>query len=279
MTATVPQEILTIDDLLGLLPPDQSVPYQNDLFYGDPGAGKTHLLGTVADHPELNPMLLADIDGGSMTLRNAPKGSVKVKQVRSITDLEDIHKQLLLNNHHKDCAHTDDSSQDCDCGGLYKSFGMDSVTELQKIDMKFVMNEQFLKKPDTTDKLVPSQREWGKSNERVRMVIRAFRDLPMHFFATALLSQVTDERTGSVKFYPSLPGKLRGEIPGFFDIVGFLRVVEETENDKKKLTRLLQVVASDKVTAKDRTSSLGDLIQNPSLASMWNTIIATNEHK
>ena len=93
-----PIEVLTIRDLLEVLPPDQSVPYQNDLFFGDPGAGKTHLLGTVVDHPDLHPMLLADIDGGSMTLRNVPKNTVDVKQVRKMHDLEEIHKMLLTEN-------------------------------------------------------------------------------------------------------------------------------------------------------------------------------------
>lgn len=266
--AAVPQEVLTIRDLLEVLPPDQSVPFQNDLFYGDPGAGKTHLLGTVVDHPELFPMLLADIDGGAMTLRNVPKGTIDVKQVRKMPDLEEIHKLLLLENV---------SEQYPD--GYYKSFGLDSVTELQKLDMKAVMQEQFEKKPETTDKLVPSQREWGKSNERVRMVIRAFRDLPLHFFATALLSQVIDDRTGSTTFYPSLPGKLRGEIPGFFDIVGYLRAVEERSGDEVNIVRILQLAKTEKIVAKDRTSSLGSLIREPSLADMWNTIEATNISK
>lgn len=269
--------VKTISDLLGAKPPDEDIRYQNDLFYGDPGAGKTHLLGTVVDNPDLWPLLIADIDGGAMTLRNVvPKGAIEVKQVRTMPELEQIHNLLLTKNHTIGCATR--TSIGCTCDGFYKSFAIDTGTEMQKLDMKTVMEEEFERNSEKTDKLVPNQRAWGKSNERIRMVVRAFKDLPIHFFMTCHMKKDVNEKTGTITYYPSLPGQLKSEIPGFFDVVGYLRAVEERNGDEVKITRILQTVKTDTVTAKDRTSVLGDIIREPSLGKMWDRIVETNVH-
>lgn len=245
--------VLTIKDLLDAKAPSESVQFINELTYGDPGAGKTHKLGTGT--AEFYPMILLDVEGGTMTLRNVPEGKIDVVQVRSMDQVAEVHKNLLQNN-----------------DGYYKSCAIDSLTELQKLDMNTVMQAFWEKDPEKTDKDVPNQRAWGKSGERVRRVVRAYRDLPMHFFATAHVAEREDEKTKSVTLHPSLPGKLRAELPGFFDVVGYLRAVEERENNEVTIVRVLQVVKTDRVVAKDRTGSLGDVIRNPTIEMMWDRI-------
>ncbi len=257
-TATAPAEVLTIKDLLGAQSPMESVPFLNELTYGDPGAGKTYKLGTCADSDEFSPMLLLDIEGGTMTLRHLPPGKIDVVQVRSMDQVVAVCNKLQLKNN-----------------GYYKSVGLDSLTELQKLDMFTVMSEFYDKDPDKHDKDVPNQRAWGKSGERVRRIIRAYRDLPMHFFATAHVAEREDEKTGRLTMYPSLPGKLRAEVPGFFDVVGHLRAVQGGEDEG--VIRVLQVAKTDRVVAKDRTGSLGDVIQNPTIPEMWELINANKE--
>jgi hypothetical protein len=157
----------------------------------------------------------------------------------------------------------------------YKTIGVDGITELQKLDMRTVMQEQFNKKPETTDIYVPSQREWGKSGERVRMIVRALRDLECNIIMTALQTEDKDERTGKRLIHPSIPGKLKSEIPGFFDIVGLLRAVHEGG----EIVRKLQVVKTENVIAKDRTGALDDLITNPSIPEMWEQIHSKSKSK
>lgn len=258
MTTAAAPEKLTIKDLLGAQSPMESVPYLNDLTYGDPGAGKTFMLGTCADSELFSPMLLLDIEGGTMTLRHHPAGKVDVVQVRSMDQIVKICNNLQLKNN-----------------GYYKSVGIDTLTELQKLDMNTVMGEFYDKDPDKHDKDVPNQRAWGKSGERVRRIIRAYRDLPMHFFATAHVAEREDERTGRLTLYPSLPGKLRAEVPGFFDVVGYLRAVQGGEDEG--IVRVLQVAKTDRIVAKDRTNALGDVIHNPTIPEMWELITNNKE--
>lgn len=248
------------DDIRAILEvksPQESIEFINMLDYGDPGVGKTHFLGTCADIPEFSPFLLIDVEGGALTLHD--KQSIDVVQVRNMKQVEKTINELYKNP------------------GYYRAAGLDSGTELQKLDMRTVMKEQFDKKPETTDIYVPSQREWGKSNERIRMIIRAFRDLPMHTFVTCLAIAQVDERTNKTTYMPSLPGKLKSEIAGFFDIVGYMRAKDE-RNDagEVEIVRTIQVVKTDSVIAKDRTNRLGTVMKNPSVEMMWELIKGEN---
>lgn len=222
------------------------------MIYGEPGAGKTYFGGTAAGHPELSPILLIDIEGGALTLRGK---DVDVVQARTMKKVQEIQNALVKQKE-----------------PYYKTVMLDSGTELQKLDMRTVMAEQYNKRPDTTDIYVPSQREWGKSGERMRMIIRSFRDLPCNVIITALLAQDRDDKTGVTYMFPSFPGKLRGEVPGFFDIVGLLRATMETEGGESQIIRTLQVAKTDRTIAKDRTDSLAGLVRNPTLPDIWETI-------
>jgi len=231
----------------------EAIKWINALFYGDPGAGKTYLGGTAEDHPDTSPMLVIDIEGGTLTLRNRP--NIDVVSVRSEKEIVKIHNELHASNN-----------------GYYKTVMLDSLTELQKLDMRGIMLELVGRRPDL-DPDVPSQREWGKSAEHVRRIVRAFRDLPMNTIMTALATEFREE-SGATRYFPSLPGKLRSEIPGFMDIVGYLY----TKQDKDNTVRTLQVTGSRRVVAKDRTSALGGVIENPTIPGMWEMIHQEREN-
>jgi hypothetical protein len=238
------------------------------LIYGDSGVGKTTLLGTAMDHEDTHPMLLIDIEGGVTTLRK--RRDLDVKQIRSIAELEKLIQSLQRQG--------DDL--------YYKCIGLDSITELQKKDMRQVMADakKDARDPDKVNIYVPGQREWGISGERVRMIVRALRDLPCHFLATALKSEEWQNNPQQntkklISIHPNVPGKLRSELPGFFDIVGLMRTVYEVPEGggEKQIIRTLQVSKTDIVTAKDRTDTLPQLIKNPSIPLIWETIHADDE--
>lgn len=246
-------------------PPAQSVEYLNLLVYGEPGVGKTRLAGSAADHPDTSPVLILDVEGGVVTLRNKPE--IDVIQVRDVETIIKVHDELQKRN-----------------GGGYKTVVIDSLSELQKLDMRTVMTEEKAraKNPDSIDKDVPTQKAWGKSQERLRRIIRGFKDLPVHTIMTAKLTTLTDETTNVTLYYPSFPGKMRGDAPGFFDVVGYMRVKEEQNG--AVIRRILQIQASSKVTAKDRTDTLGidedgkrtGAIFDPTIPDIWHTINNTN---
>lgn len=241
--ATVTKSKDGIRQTLDVQKPDEVSPYLNLLPYGAPGVGKTVLSGTAADHPKTSPVIYLDIEGGTMSIRSK---AVDVVRVRSIAELVKIHEQLLTEN-----------------DGYYKTCVIDSLTELQKLDMVDIMKELTSRRPDL-DPDVPSQREWGKSIEHMRRIVRGFRDLPMNTIFTALVI-VDKDNNGNVTFTPSLPGKLKMEISGFVDVVGYMTAAVE---DGVPIRRI-QFAQTQKVIAKDRTAALGDVVDNPTIPMLW----------
>jgi AAA domain len=240
---------------LQTVPPSDVIEWFNALFYGDPGAGKTYLLGTAEDDERLRPILILDVEGGVTTLRHRP--GIHVKRIRSMKELEDTYNRLYhaISN-----------------GRLpFRTVGIDSLTELADLDMKDIMRDAFAKNPDKVDKDVPSQREWGKSRAHIRTIVRAFRDLPCHVVYTASVATLQDEGQPT-KYFPGFAGKLRTEVPGFMDIVGFL----QPKNEGGVINRYLQVQGTHRVVAKDRTSSLGEVLTNTTLPQMWDLIHGSN---
>ncbi len=216
------------------------------LTYGEAGVGKTTLLGTAEDVKDTSPMLLLDVEGGVVTLRK--RKNLDVIAVRSMQQVVDIHRELHNNP------------------GYYKTVGFDSLTELQKLDMRELMREASGRNPNQ-DEDVPSMREWGKSGERIRRIVRAYRDLPMNTLFTAH-TIIEKDANGLTTYAPSLPGKLRAELPGFLDIVGYMYTFVE----EGVTTRRIQFAKTKNVVAKDRTDSLGDYLDNTSIPDIWKLI-------
>jgi phage nucleotide-binding protein len=253
-TAAISKEGQELRELLQVKPPSEVVDWINLLVYGDPGSGKTWLTGTAADDKRLSPLLIADVEGGLTTLRH--RKDVDVKPIRSMKDLEALYNTLYK------------SIKD---GKIhYGTVAIDSLSELADLDMRDIMKEAYAKNPDKVDKDVPSQREWGKARAHMRTIVRAFRDLPCHVIYTAQVATLQEEGQPT-KYFPGLSGKLRTEIPGFMDIVGYLTA----ESQQGVIERRLQIQGTRRVVAKDRTSSLAPeagFIESPTLPMMWDLI-------
>lgn len=227
------------------------------LIHGDPGQGKTFLCGTAADDPRTHPVLFVDTEGGTLSIRNK---DVQVVRVQSWQDIQKLVAHLRKGNH------------------PYKSIVVDSLTEMQKTIMSDILKQNQLNGNRQHDPDIPEQRDWGKNAERVRKVVRAFRDLPdVHVIFTCLSQEVKDEQTGKVTIKPSLPGKLRDEVPGFIDVVGWLHVMRQTEKqgDKKetKLIRQIMFQPDASVSVKDRSGALGVVMQDPTIPKILSLIL------
>jgi hypothetical protein len=222
------------------------------LVYGEPGVGKTYFCATAQDSEDTRPMLFLDVEGGVVTIRK--RKDIDVRPVRSIDDVVQVQNELF-----KDPSY-------------YKTVVLDSLSELQRLDMRTIMKVEkaTARNPEAIDEDVATQRAWGKSRERLSRIIRAYRDLPCHTIMTALVGTEQEDKDSPVKlYYPSMPGKLRGEVPGYFDVVGFMQAVPDSSGG---ITRTLQVQKTKRVVAKDRTGSLGDIINNPTIPMLWSMI-------
>lgn len=234
----------SLREQLGVQSPAK-IEYLKALFFGESGAGKTTLCGTAQDSTLTSPALMIDIEGGTSVIADKP--GIDAKAARAMAHVQEIAD--TLHKHPK----------------YYNTVMLDSLTELRDIDMQEVMLEQWNKKPETTDLYVPSPREWGKSGARVKEILRYLKDLPCHVIVTTLMDEHKDDRTGKVTTEPLLPGQLRKQVPGFFDIVGYLRVSAEG-------TRIVQFQKTERVMCKDRTKALPPSMENPTIPMIWETI-------
>jgi len=209
--------------------------HTNILLYGDSGVGKTVLACSAAVVPEMSPVLLIDMEGGALSVRERYP-DVDIVRVKTMQQMQDVYDALRS-------GHTG-----------YRTFILDSLTEVQKFSMNQIMIKVKEEDPER-DIEVPSMREYLKNLEQVRMLVRAFRDLPVHAIFTALEDWDKDEQSKKHNFMPLLTGKSQKEVPGFFDIVARMWVIDDPDREGEQL-RLLQTVSTTKVRAKDRTGKL-----------------------
>lgn len=234
----------------------QRSPYLNMLVYGDSGVGKTQLLGSANAIPELRPVLLLDIEGGTETLRHTYP-DVEIVRVRRWQQINDVYTELRRGKH------------------KYKTFCVDSLTELQKFNMDNIMAE--LQKSDPgRDADIPSIREWGKTGNQMRQFVRFFRDLEMNVFFSALEKTDKNTKTGVTERAPDLPGKLSSQVAAFLDIVTYYYIRTAGQGEDRKLERRMLTKRTDAVIAKDRTGKLPMVVKEPTLTMLWEKIYGTD---
>lgn len=261
MTTVISEDHQALRDALKVQPPDV-IKYLNLLTYGDPGVGKTFLTGTAADSDNTSPVLILDVEGGLTTIRH--RTDVDTKAIRSMKDIEDIYNTL-----YKSIRTVDDEPTI-----YYKTVCIDSLTELAALDMKVIMQKAFDKNPDKIEKEVPDQRAWGICREHIRNIVRAFRDLPCNVIYTASVATLQEEGQPT-KYFPGFAGKLRTDVPGFMDIVGYQFSETVGAGENTRIVRKMQFQGTRRVVAKDRTGSLGQLLEDPTIPLMWEMINKT----
>lgn len=148
----------------------------------------------------------------------------------------------------------------------YKIVIFDTLGELAKLDMREIMAAANQANPNQ-NKYVPSPREYLINGERIREIVRSYRDLPCHtiFFCHS------EEREDNLKrkcFLPQFTGRMRHEIAGFVDVVGYMKV----ETEKDNVIRLLQTTKTATVAAKDRFDALGGLMEDPTISKIMTAI-------
>jgi len=255
----------------------------NIIVYGEPGAGKTMFGGSADKHPETGKVLIADVEAGKLSLEEM---GVDYTEIQSFEDILELYDFLYKYVHYRDIFFNDKTEatekkkarmQLAVLFGvekkeealkfeppMYRSVVIDQLTELQKVNMSSLMDDVISEHPDR-DPDVPSVREWGKSSNQLRQVIRKFRSLKMHTIFLVHLQTDKDETTGEIQMLPSLPGKLAREVPGYVDIVGYL----EGNDDKGKFQNQLYTRPFGKhKMLKDRTQSLGAGLKMPTVGKI-----------
>jgi len=246
---------------LALTQPD-SEHHINAIFYGGTGVGKTHLAGSAADYAPMSPVLLIDVEGGSLTLAGK---KIDVFRPSGWKDVQDVYNHLRSEDH------------------KYKTVIVDSLTEVQrKLSLGSIMGElesDGAGYDDLSRSVAPDRQDWLRTGEQMRKFIRAFRDLAwqarqqrrVHVIMTAL--EKLDDKQRLVT--PEMPGKLGSGAGAFVDILGRLSVVptEDDEGNVRERRHLLVSSHEDargiRYLAKNRGGRLGIQVWEPTVEKVF----------
>ncbi len=217
------------------------------LFFGPSGQGKTSLLGTAQEDERTAPMILLDYEGGTSVLVGT---DMDIVRIRDWKDYNDTYAYLLRSKH------------------PYNSVGMDSISETHIFALLAQLDSS------TRTRTVPDlleQGDYGVALVQMRRLLRKFRDLPLHFFATCMAKDETEPREGTVK-KPALAGALADEAPGIFEMVAYLAVAD-TEDEEGNIATLRYLLLRNqaKIRVKVRVpkgTALPEFIENPTITSV-----------
>lgn len=248
------------------------------LVYGAPGAGKTSLLGSAVDVPEMNDLLMVTAEGGVMVLEDNDRiqnpGDIDVVKIDRIEQLQKIYEFL---QHHCRVRDNNDTAGlaalqkmvmphiDTDPNATegpnrvrrYRTVIIDSLTEIEAQNLAKILNLDSQGLDAGADLEVAGFAEFRKNNHTIQRIVRSLRDLPLHILLVCTQSYHQDELK-RMHYSPALTGKLSTQIQGFMDIVGWLVVGLPDPNDPSGAgpRRLfVQPQSGPKADAKNRMSA------------------------
>jgi len=234
--------------------PTEQKAYIKLLIYGEYGVGKTYLAGTSQDVPEMRNVINIDAEGGNKVL--AYRGDIPTIKIRDYIQFNSIYEYLRAHCVFRDNGNVDMLKQTeayfrqidvkkIKQPQIYNTVIIDSISEVVRYCMMMAkgINIENTKIDDFTP-----QTEWADRNkvtENIMLLIRKFRDLPMHVIFVS--SSKHNEKMG--KYTPNIEGQLGNDIQGFMDHVGYY-VMNTDENNEEH--RYLVLKPKVNIQAKNR---------------------------
>lgn len=249
-------EIQAAAPLFTMRPIEEVYDWQNILFYGDFGVGKTYLAGTSVLVPEMCDILYISLEGGEKTLKEIMRickkngvdpARIMVIPVTSYKQYSYVYEFLKIHIKARDmndettlrkleaqvrgipgCASMSDEelTKVIPEPRQFRTVISDSLTEAQKYCMYQILGidpntQKIDAEPDSAE-----WKDWGKSREMVQFLVRRFRDLPIHSIFICGESIEQDARK-QFHYEPMLPGKLADDVRGLVDTVGYIAAMPQ----------------------------------------------------
>lgn len=260
--------------------------YGNYLFYGDYGVGKSTLAASACEVPEMKEVIYINAEAGDESIKDF---DIDLIDVLNFSQFARVHEYLRYHCKWRDAykeGHPEAARKliqyeaqlkgldedEIEEPTLYCTAVIDSLTEVQKYCMYQLLGIEVGKYALDLAPENPQWDEWGKSAEMIRLLIRTFRDLPMH---TIFVCGRAAEQDHQKKYHynPLLPGKLANEVQGFFDVVGYM-VSAPTEGGETH--RRIWLEPGQTFRAKNRFRNFeGRYIDSPSMADFVKLSLGT----
>lgn len=234
------------------------------LVFGMHGAGKTEFAGTSADVADMQNIFIVNAEKGHLTIMETDrifnKDKIFLANCDTIDQVEQMRQWLIAHCRYRDEGNVEKLLSLSEQTGMplnedgspkvFRTVVIDSLTEIQVFAMNKTlgMNNNMSLTADIPDS------EWAHYNKilnRMGILMRAFRDLPMHVIFLAQEDFKQDE-TKKFHYQPMLMGQMAQRVSGFVDLAGFLTV--ET-GDQGKSVRRLTIQPQNRVKAKNRMAS------------------------
>lgn len=267
-------------------------PWLKLLVYANPGFGKTTLIASAVDVTQMQDILWIDAEKSELVVSDNPRISPDGQQhllenrvpINAFRDLPPIHDWLKGHCRARDAYLTTKDPKQLDilraeearlrgCSKddipnpkLYRTVLLDSATEVNTMSLTdlFGIEEAKIVTGEKDEQEVAGWTEFRMNMQRIQLVMRSFRDLPMNFLCTAHVQYKQDEMK---KFYyePALTGQLAKMVQGHFDIVGYMQVGKAGDKTEYRL----YVRPTGNFHAKNRRSVFqGDYFLDPTMTSI-----------
>jgi hypothetical protein len=222
------------------------------MIYGGSGIGKSTLAASAIDVPELSPVLHLNIENGMSEFVAERHPDVDVLDIDTFADLQKAFD--YLNKTRNNDAGT--------VGEGWRTVILDNLTESQKQGMAHMFPGGGAPKFD--DVLTGSWGDgtWNKNSEQMRVLIRAFRQLPVYSIFVAWERDLSKPDTPLQELVPSFSPSFAKEAPGMLNDVFYYHFNKAGE-------RALETARSKTWTAKDRSGKLPATIVNPTMQTLF----------
>lgn len=249
-------------------------PVLNVMLYGDAGTGKTSLAASAQDHPEMENVMFANVEGGLLSV--AHRGDIHAVDIKSMDELEELFWTIAKGEEYQ----------------TVQTIVLDSATEMQTVNLEQIVEAAVEKGGSSRSGKVRTrddiwQDDYGKSTTQMKRIIRRFKDLPKNLIVTALAKRTYPKvpegaditNVEPVAVVPSLTAKLGESVMGYMDMVWYT-YIEAGDGDTPPQFKML-TQRSGPYFAKTRgihfAAALGQVVSNPNMTDIYNLLVQSQK--